>query len=147
MEQTTNYGLSQWAQTDRIQMEDFNSDNAKIDAALKASADAVASHTAAIAKLGNCAVYYETYKGNGELSMTRTFPGKPMLIAIGSSGGYQITACRGMNAATPHHSNGMVSATLTWGNNSITWSADSVSTAMNSGTSTYGLVALLDMSA
>ena len=31
---TTNYQLNQWAKTDRIMMDDFNSDNAKLDAAL-----------------------------------------------------------------------------------------------------------------
>ena len=36
MNQTTNYKLSQWEATDRIQMEDFNSDNAKLDTALAA---------------------------------------------------------------------------------------------------------------
>ena len=34
MNQTPNYQLNQWEQTDRIQMEDFNADNAKIEAAL-----------------------------------------------------------------------------------------------------------------
>ena len=38
---TANYQLSQWEGTDRILMEDFNHDNQKIDAALKAHADAV----------------------------------------------------------------------------------------------------------
>ena len=32
--QTQNYGLSQWELTDDVRMEDFNADNAKIDAAL-----------------------------------------------------------------------------------------------------------------
>ena len=32
--QTKNYGLSQWELNDNVRMEDFNSDNAKIDAAL-----------------------------------------------------------------------------------------------------------------
>ena len=40
MQKTTNYQLNQWVKSDRIQMEDFNSDNAKIDAALKALEDA-----------------------------------------------------------------------------------------------------------
>ena len=40
MEQTSNYQLNQWDKTDRIQMEDFNADNAKIDAALAAEAEA-----------------------------------------------------------------------------------------------------------
>ena len=30
--QTPNYGLSQWKRTDQVRMEDFNADNAKIDA-------------------------------------------------------------------------------------------------------------------
>ena len=42
MTKTTNYQLCQWESTDRILMEDFNGDNAKIDAALKANADAAA---------------------------------------------------------------------------------------------------------
>ena len=32
---TDNYALSQWERSDRILMEDFNADNAKIDAALR----------------------------------------------------------------------------------------------------------------
>lgn len=34
MTKTTNYQLNQWEKTDRIMMEDFNTDNAKIDAAI-----------------------------------------------------------------------------------------------------------------
>ena len=51
MKQTANYQLNQWEKTDRIQMEDFNADNAKIDAALKAEADARAA-----AATANCYV-------------------------------------------------------------------------------------------
>ena len=40
MKQTANYQLNQWDKSDRIQMEDFNADNAKIDTAL---AEAVAA--------------------------------------------------------------------------------------------------------
>ena len=39
MTKTTNYQLNQWAKSDRIMMDDFNADNQKIDAALKAVAD------------------------------------------------------------------------------------------------------------
>ena len=39
MEQTANYHLSQWKGEDRILVEDFNADNAKVDAALKAEAE------------------------------------------------------------------------------------------------------------
>ena len=41
MNQTANYQLCQWEANDRILMEDFNTDNEKIDAALKANADAI----------------------------------------------------------------------------------------------------------
>jgi len=37
---TTNYQLNQWAKPDRVMMDDFNADNAKIDEALaRATAD------------------------------------------------------------------------------------------------------------
>lgn len=41
MNKTGKYQLNQWELTDRIQMEDFNSDNAKIDAALAEQAAAL----------------------------------------------------------------------------------------------------------
>ena len=40
MRETSNYKLSQWDKTDRIEMEDFNEDNQKIDAALAAEKQA-----------------------------------------------------------------------------------------------------------
>lgn len=42
MKQTSNYQLNQWEMTDRIQMEDFNRDNEKVDAALAATAQQAA---------------------------------------------------------------------------------------------------------
>ncbi len=39
--QTTNYQLNQWEPTDAVQRVDFNADNAKVDAALKALSDQV----------------------------------------------------------------------------------------------------------
>ena len=41
MNKTANFQLTQWEKTDRIMMEDFNRDNAAIDAALKSNADAI----------------------------------------------------------------------------------------------------------
>lgn len=43
MTETPNYKLTQWTETDRILMEDFNDDNAKLDAALKAHDTAIAA--------------------------------------------------------------------------------------------------------
>ena len=44
---TTNYDLNQWEGTDKVLRAEFNADNAKIDAALKANADAIAAEAAA----------------------------------------------------------------------------------------------------
>ncbi len=57
--QTPNYRLSQWERTDKVLMEDFNTDNAKIDAALK-------EHSAQIALKGCCEFifYYRTGTGS-----------------------------------------------------------------------------------
>ena len=40
MNRTTNYKLCQWERSDKVLMEDFNEDNAKLDGAIKAEADA-----------------------------------------------------------------------------------------------------------
>ena len=47
MNYTQNYQLNQWDATDRVLRTDFNSDNQKIDAALKNAADAVGTEAAA----------------------------------------------------------------------------------------------------
>ena len=43
---TSSYQLCQWEGTDKVLRTDFNGDNAKIDAALKANADAIAAKAA-----------------------------------------------------------------------------------------------------
>ena len=42
MEKTTNYQLPKWEKSDFIKMDDFNDAFGKLDAALKANADAAA---------------------------------------------------------------------------------------------------------
>ena len=44
---TTNYQLNQWEAGDKVLREEFNQDNAKIDAALKTNADAIAAEVSA----------------------------------------------------------------------------------------------------
>ena len=51
MNKTANFQLTQWEKTDRIMMEDFNRDNAAIDAALKSNADKAAAALAAASAL------------------------------------------------------------------------------------------------
>ena len=47
MEKTKHYQLNQWAAGDKVQRIDFNADNAKIDAALRTNADAIAAEVTA----------------------------------------------------------------------------------------------------
>ena len=47
-------------------MDDFNADNAKIDAALKAEADARTALAGVVAAKGNCYLDAFTYTGNGK---------------------------------------------------------------------------------
>ena len=79
---TPNYALNQWERDDRVLMEDFNADNAKIDAALGAKAEAatvtalsktVSAHSTALGKKGNCRIWTTSYIGDGTTSRTLTF--------------------------------------------------------------------------
>ena len=71
MTHTTNFNLTQWDKSDRIQMADFNADNAKLDAAL-----------AALTRR----VYTATYTGDGATTLTLTFPAKPVFVAALAEG-------------------------------------------------------------
>ena len=86
MTKTTNYQLNQWAKSDRVMMDDFNADNATLDAALKANADAAAAASAAVALCGNCKIETSTYTGTGTCGsanpVTLTFPKKPTLVVV-----------------------------------------------------------------
>ena len=67
---TPNYQLSQWERSDRVQMEDFNADNAKIDAALtQLQATALRIHTGG-------------YMGTGTQSHTIELPFKPQFFYL-----------------------------------------------------------------
>ena len=89
---TTNYQLNQWEPTDQVQRTDFNADNAKIDAALKTNAAAIAAETAArtaaVALCGNCQIYVSSYVGNGvygqDNARSITCPKPPVVVMFQS---------------------------------------------------------------
>ena len=125
MEHTQNYQLSQWSRTDRVLMEDFNADNAKLDAALKAEADARTALAAEVAKCGNVTMSISTYTGTGtagESHPTRiTFPQMPVFFIVA---GDSILMGRGgaTQAAMSYDANsyGHTSLqTLTWSGNTL----------------------------
>ena len=147
MTKTTNYQLNQWAKSDRVMMDDFNADNAKIDAALKANADTAAAASAAVALCGNCAIYQTTYTGGDMTTPTITCPGKPMaLMVCESDGAPALIAWRGM--PTTSTSSSSYEYTITWGERTVSWLlGKNLDGNMNWSGKQYHALVLLDMSA
>ena len=158
MQQTGNYQLNQWEKADRIQMEDFNGDNSKVDAALKGQAEALAAETAArealaavVAKCGNCRVESFTYTGTGAYSgesdtpTVITFPRAPFLyFVIGGSGllvGSRQTESPVILINTVEGS-GISGVSNTWVGNQLRLYALSAAYQMNISGATYRVFAL-----
>ena len=115
MNKTANFQLTQWEKTDRILMEEFNSDNEKIDTALKSSADKVAALQTALASCGNCRITISNYKGTGTLGEAHptslTFAEPPLLVfVLGPESGFMARG-RAMNA---FQSSSNATPTTTW---------------------------------
>lgn len=150
---TEHYGLCQWEETDQVLREEFNQDNAKVDTALEALDNLVTQHgeqlsaqEAAIAKLGNCRIYYTTYTGTGTTTPKQTFPGKPLVVMVARANeGYSFIAWRGMQVVLPHHQQyGTLNLSLTWGENSLSWSHDSsAERGFNESGTKYQMIVLL----
>ena len=118
MNKTANFQLTQWEKTDRIMMEDFNRDNAAIDAALQSNADKAAALQTALASCGNCRITISNYKGTGTLGEAHptslTFAEPPLLVFIlGPESGFMARG-RAMNAFQVSSNSALAT----------TWSAD-----------------------
>ena len=141
MTKTTNYQLNQWAKSDRVMMDDFNADNTKIDAALKANADTAAAASAAVALCGNCKIYCTSFVGTGTAAApTMTFPHKPLIIFVSGSDALNLIAWRGQSGSRILESPSS-SITVTWGERSVAWSG---SDYLNHTGFTHQVIALLD---
>ena len=126
--QTPNYALSQWERDDRILMEDFNEDNTKIDAAIKAEVDARTAADAALqtslGKKGNVQVQIYTYTGTGtygsEGPCTIPFNGKePLLVLVLGTNSDDLLLHKGLSYAN-NYSN---YCRVAWQNTGVTWFA------------------------
>ena len=146
--QTPNYQLSQWERDDRVLMEDFNADNAKIDTALKAQAATCASLQTLLNKKGNCSVGTFTYQGTGTYgpdNPTRiTFPRMPIAYIIA---GYGIVIGRGGANRAAIIFNGNVSTNcnaivLTWSGNTMSFHDNSPNGQMNNSYYEYTVIGL-----
>lgn len=153
--QTANYGLTQWAKTDRILMEEFNSDNLEIDTRLKANADAIAAAQAAMENYGNCKIVCGTYTGSGTYGSsnknTLTFNGKPLLVvirkktrSISNSSDYTLILLRECAWALGAEENYYYEQTVSWEANSVSWySANAATGQFNTSDKIFCYVALI----
>ena len=138
--QTANYALSQWERTDRVLMDDFNADNAKLDATLKAEADARTALAAEVSKKGNCTIEVFTYYGNGKYGPQNptkiTFPRMPTAFMIlgsegtmfGQGGHSEIYGCMSANSTTQAQAR-----QVSWSGNTVSFYDTYDSTQMNRG--------------
>ena len=156
--QTPNYNLCQWEAEDKVLRAEFNADNAKIDAGIKAvdrrvdslsstvagkaSTSALAGlqsvvngQAAAIARLGNCILHYSTYIGTADYTdytsqRTLTFPHRPVALL----------AVQGANSVPVVVSSRSYACNCSWSGNSVTLT----SSHTNLKNRTYFVAALLD---
>ena len=131
---TPNYRLNQWARPDKVLMEDFNADNAKIDGAIKAQADGLAAEVSArtalaalTAKKGNCRIETRSYTGTGKtgdgVSVSISFSAKPVIFfVIGPRCLLAADCASGYNTFIGYISNGIYGSSFNGGGVEITWS-------------------------
>ena len=101
MTKTEHYQLNQWEENDYVRRTDFNADNAKIDAAIKAVAESGA-------KLAT-----GTYTGTGDstdTTVTVGFPVKALLVTTGN----QIDGQNGLFIARGQTISGGVTGQVFW---------------------------------
>ena len=137
MNQTPNFQLNLWDKTDRIMVEDFNADNAKIEAALSG-----------IPKIAT-----GTYTGKGTYGSgnknSLTFDFQPAMVIIVRNGtnspgaGTILLYGQTQSAGTSAQYNGYsLELTVAWSGNTVTWySAQNADRQLNA-SGTYRYLAL-----
>ena len=117
---TTNYNLNQWEATDKVLRTEFNEDNAKIDAALKANADAAA---AIQAKLGNCRIEHSTYVGDGNAGSGYptglTFSDEPPVLVVVVGRDSKLLALHSETQSSFSMDGGLFQ--VSWTDSGVTW--------------------------
>lgn len=142
MKRTTNYSLPDWEKSDFIQMSDFNDLTHKLDAALKANADAaagkadgaafaamqeaVATLTAAVGTHGqNARIAFGSYTGDGKYGSANpnslTFDFKPVMVFIGSDNESYLSGGQMIWPLTLGSAVAGGSVRVTWSGHSVSW--------------------------
>ena len=129
MNRTPNYNLNQWEKSDKVLMEDFNADNAKIDAALaalesgKAEAASLAALRAVVAGKGSCQVVTGQYTGYGQYGQSNpnslTFEKPPVLVLV--SGTNTLVMARGGSRGYVLQNGTSERIEVSWSGDSLSW--------------------------
>ena len=128
MKKTAQFGLNQWEMSDRILMDDFNRDNAAIEAALAKR---------------NCQFYTASYTGDGESTKSWTFPAKPVLVVI--IGQVITVLIRDFSIGITQFGSSTHQLQATWEENSVTWVNTNNSGIISAnGKANYGIFAILE---
>ncbi len=152
MTETKNYNLNQWDAADPVRREDFNSDNAKLDAALGEQAQALSAVAAATARCGNCRIVCGSYKGTGAYGSdnpcTLNLGRKPLFVVVlpGRATGYgtMLCAANGSPQFDPCIQYPNSRCVVTWTSSGISWYGhQNPEYQLNAGGVTYYYVALL----
>lgn len=119
MKKTANYGLNLWEKTDRIQMEDFNADNAKIEAAL-----------AGIPKIATGTYTGKGTSGSGNKN-TLSFDFSPTLVIITTrsttSSGAGVVLLSGQTSSagvSAQYNSYSLELHVFWNGNTVSWYSD-----------------------
>ena len=147
MEQTSLYNLNQWVAEDRILREDFNADNAKIEAAIKGLE---ASTAQALAAAGNCKIMTGSYVGNGTYGAsnpnTLTFQFKPLFVFLNTGSpspsntiprNYILT-----HPSTPMGFNLNNMGNVSWSDSSVSWYNADATNQLSESNVTYWYIAI-----
>ena len=150
---TTNYDLNQWEGTDKVLRTEFNADNAKIDAALKANADAVDSLetqlVSGLAGKGNCQLWTTSYVGDDQVTYNSnnriTFPKLPVLVIIQGTNGGETMLILGQNTKYLTIMGTAYGGSVTWEGTTMSWRVNTTnpSDQFNLQGATYLVLALL----
>ena len=131
---TPNFNLCQWEAEDQVLRTDFNTDNARIDAALAAKADKSALNSlqstvnsqGAALSLRNCRFVTGTYTGSGKYGSSNptalAFPYKPVFLHVGAKDYFlSFTAVRGQEFASYVLAGDYHNVYLSWSSTGVSW--------------------------
>ena len=121
---TQHFALNRWDLNDQIIMEDFNDDNAKIDAALKANADAISALQTAVGTGGKTArIAYGSYQGDGQYGPSHPnslqFDFTPVFVYVAENDNHQKSPM--LRGCTETNSTYGDKITLVWTDHGVSW--------------------------